>query len=303
MSYDPESPEVCPENCTAAITAFSDEVGCCYQNFYNDTTALYAFVATEFLTADQAYILGNATYPSLWSACGVDLVQYCDGEPFPGTSTLIAGVCQLEDFGEVVTDGSECANSLGTILNPFPDQFEIDDYEEAFDVFCNEECAGKISMFERDECFSPFNAELTVALCYSAEDKSAPGSRCGFTVGEHVAPIFEAVGAACYFDYTNPDVPCPSNCTTQLQTVRSQFGCCFQEIYNNTNIVDLFILEGLIDFDERLFFAALGDYNLWNKCEVPLLGRCPEDPLNAGAIKFAASSVIILIATLFIPLL
>ena len=104
MSYDEEMPDTCPANCASALTSFANEVGCCYQNLYNDTTSLGVFVATDLLTADQAYFLGNITDPDLWSACSVDQEPSCEGDPFPGDRIFEFGVCTNEDYNTFLTE-------------------------------------------------------------------------------------------------------------------------------------------------------------------------------------------------------
>ena len=311
-AYNPETPNTCPDGCVEAFRAFTEEVGCCYQHFYNDSISLAAFVETSLLTSEQASLFMNISSTSLQSACGINETVVpvpCVGlgEPFSGNPTLISGVCGLEQIAGAVSGEEACMAGLADIFGD-PEQVEAGDLEEAFDAFCTEECGGVISTLQEGTCLSPFGAQRTLALCYSAAGTSALGPRCGFSIGEHVEAIFEGVGGACFFDYMDPDAQCPSSCMTQLQNVHTQFGCCFQEIYNNTNLVDLFILEGVIRYNEREFFMALGDDALWDKCGVETIDSCVGDPLavvdpTEGAVQFTASLVIVFVVSAFALLL
>ena len=73
-------------------------------------------------------------------------------------------------------------------------------------------------------------------------------------------------------------------CGDALREVTRQLGCCYQTIYNNTEARDLLLVNEDIEFFEWFFFRLLGNANIWNACQVPLIEACHGNPLSGGVI-------------------
>ena len=287
LNFDEEA-NVCPQNCNTSLAAISSLTGCCYQTSYNQTIALYTYVALAALTEEQAYFFSNITNPALWSACDIDLQPFCSTDNlFPGTPELIVGNCTEEDFANLdVTE--ECYENFAEVF--------VAQVPDNIDEACTSACGGAIERFERTRCAAPLSGRILRELCRPTE--AMLGDRCYFTIGEDLrdAQFFTDVGACLVFDTDD----CPAGCANALTELSNRLGCCYQNFYNDTRVLDYLAVNGTITTDERFFFGAVAIPSLWERCDVPLVDRCTMSAFEGdGAVKFTASAILVFFSILF----
>lgn len=299
VEYNSSSPS-CPAGCESALNAFVDEVGCCYTFLYNVTETLEFYVATGIINETQAYYLSSITNFELWDACNRDLTTICTGEPYPGKSILVAGTCTQDDidvFAERELSASCQTSLLEFYVNPEAPSDEI------LEEVCSEGCGGAFAEFYDETCQAAAASTYLRAYCYRSPNAEV-GSYCRQAVGAQFenAPFFVEVGARCLIPF-DPADGCPVGCAEALQELSSQLGCCYQTIYNDTTILDLFTLQDLIDFGERIFFGGVGGSQAtWDICQVPLVEKCTENPISS-VLKFAPSIVLVVLVAMVTTLL
>lgn len=270
----------CPAGCAAALQRGVNLMGCCYQSVYNNTDVVEYFTTTGQLTTSDLTVINAIKRAELWNACNVTLTTFCGGDPFPGTSQLIVGNCSLAAFDDLDVS-TECGVSLATVFtNPT---------DALLNTYCEESCINPHVRFVRQNCQDPFAANFSSTYCLDTMGEL--GNRCGQVLSSLStnSQVFDTVGTACL---ATDSEDCSDACQDALQDIRDQLGCCYQNIYNNTLTLDIFFLEELITFEERYFFEVLGDRDLWEDCEVPLIPYC--EAVEDGGVKLVASTIMML---------
>ena len=108
------NPTMCPDNCADALSALSDEIGCCYQKVFNMTEEeIVAQEAAGTITAEQAASVRLLSTDALWTTCNVPSPGDCTGDPFPGTVT----VTTVTTEGAVRTAATFLTIALAAVLS------------------------------------------------------------------------------------------------------------------------------------------------------------------------------------------
>ncbi len=275
----------CPANCSAALTAAVDAIGCCYQILYNDTDIVNFLVLMGLLDASTNMTLAALRYPALWNSCGVSIPGFCTGDPFPGETTLPFGICSQDTLNAYVgTLEATCATSYATAYSPTSTD---EARNKAFESVCQKDCGGKVAAYLDDTCVDPFLAYFTVLSCDPSDGDL--GDRCANSLNPDPAPLFTTASVEC----SAPTQGCAADCAAALTAIASQMGCCYQSIYNNPIALDLLLINATLTFKERANLDELGSEALWSDCDVPLILEC-----SGNAVKFAASIISVLLVLL-----
>ena len=95
FSYDPEVGE-CPAGCQAALRVLTENLGCCYQSFYNDTRFLdYLLVTGEAIDLSERGFFALLGSDDFWRACDIPLIEKCDPNPFSSAGILFPSTAIL----------------------------------------------------------------------------------------------------------------------------------------------------------------------------------------------------------------
>ena len=295
--YNPATPTTCPTNCATGLTrAVVDQLGCCFQAVYNDTILLASYQAVGALNASQVALINQIRNRMLWSACSVNLVAQCAISPYPRDPRYIVGTCSATDFGTFFAARSTsqtCIEDL-TNLNQSLAFFRTPAGMQTLDRACTEECGRPLRMFYNNTCHDETAALNIENFCLRSD--GSRGNRCRFALDRSLAtdPVLLSLGNCFTFDPSNPNSPCPATCRNALSSLSSEFGCCYQSIYNSTGYLDALIIDESITFEDRGFWYGIRNPALWSRCSVPLVPACTGDPFSAGAVKFVASFSVLL---------
>ena len=284
----------CPDGCASALTAAVTAFGCCYQIVYNNTELVTALATMGQLNSTDLDIVNATQNPALWTECSVPLQSPCDGDPFAGIPSIPFGVCSVENVTTFVTNSASatCGAAYTTLyLTPGVTDAQTN---TALDTVCQSDCAGSVAAFLDNTCQDRFTSTLTNITC--SETDGSIGDRCLF-VDNVETSVYEAVGAC----FAPGD--CPAGCADALQGLKDNLGCCYQSLYNDTNILQLLFFNFTITFEDLGFFKAISKPGIWNGCDVSLQEACSDPFVEAGALKFAASSVVMLVSLIILPLM
>ena len=301
----------CSSDCEMAIASFFNATSCCYQILYASTMTIDEFVDRSFITETQATYLRNIYRTlGLLSECGTPMPPPCAGDPFPAATpgnVLGFGFCTRQEIRNYVEENlsDDCLENYDAIFTT--EQRDQTQLEEALDGHCTRDCGQRIVEFELNTCLAAQTYFFERGRCYEIAEPlvgERVGERCALAVGQHerVRPLFGAVAADCFvFDPTSQD--CPRACNEALTALADQVGCCYQYFYNNTELANLYLIEKQLTLSERPFLDFVRNPVLWDACAVPLVETCEGSPFaEGGAVKFAASSVIVLLFGIFVAL-
>lgn len=288
LDYNSTS-STCPDGCSAALQDVVDQLGCCYQVLYNFSNEIGSHYISDNLvsvTYDLIPFFTNITDPSLWSDCGVDLVELCAGTPFPDTTVDYIGRCSTVQFHDFLDNqlSEECAEAYSTLgMSAFIDV-------DSLNTICTTTCGLALGQFLEKTCFAPHVALGINASCSGEEDDDET-SRCAnvFAIENqsNIRAAFYAVRLYCS-EFETQDTSahiCPDGCADALTTLASVFGCCYQFTYNNSDVLLLHFINGLFDIETIRFFDIVGDEELWDACNVPLIKECGREPFSAGSLQ------------------
>ena len=305
-SYNISSPDTCPTGCANALsTAVVGRLGCCFQAVYNDTILLSSYATAGALSASGVALINKIRYPMLWSACNMSLVPQCTS-PYPRDPMYIVGTCTATDFGDFFSARSisqTCMNDITNLNRPL-DFFRTPAGMQTLDRTCTQECGRPLRMFYDNTCHDETNGLSIENFCLPSNGRR--GNRCRYVLDRSLAtdPVILNLKNCFTFDPSDMSSTCPVACRNALSSLSSEFGCCYQNIYNATGYLDALVIDESITFEERSFWYGINNLALWNRCSVPLVQVCTGEPFCAiitptnnpagGAVKFIASFSVLL---------
>ncbi len=260
----------CPVGCDMALIDLSYEVGCCYQALYNSSISYFfsdIFFAEDVLPIQYIY------NPTLWADCGVPLLEFCPDVPFPSDGSQ---TCDFDGFVRRELP-SRCEESYNLVRDPLVTF--TDEGKEAYEVICEEDCFLPLINYYDRNCYDPIGSIIMSLDCLVTDGNL--GRRCRFSLDDQIEDtgIFQAIDRDCEFFSDSP--ACSDECKDSIMELSTVFGCCYQSIYNNSEVITLLLLAGEIYPDEAFLFTSVGNQIIWDNCQVPLIEEC----LSSGAVK------------------
>ena len=249
------------------------QIGCCYQAIYNNTY----FLTTTFnagLITPAAFFglqsLGNTT-ANPWMACGVEAPQTCVGEPFP--VTLPPAVCSLDNWVAFISqlpNGIECGPNIATV---FSSPADVTIVTHALDIVCNATCGGALDQYLRTTCNDPQSSELLQLYCTPTFGGATVGPRCRLASADLLKPSTISDLQSCN---DTSGRACSSTCREALINLKSQLGCCYQSMYNNSVLLNVLVDAGLITTNNLQTFEYLRrpTNDIWTLCNVTVPQKC-----------------------------
>ena len=271
----------CPSDCRESLVNLKAQIGCCYQNVYNNTRYLVELFNAGFLTPSQLIGFEDLNNPAgnPWTLCEIEPPQRCERPPFTLPPTPLK--CSLPDqraYVLTLSNASACGTSIGiAYLPPTNDSKTLSD---AVDYMCTNECGGVYANYQRDVCKDELGAESLRVFCTPTNGTATVGSFCYYAAGNMLHPSLLTTLSSCH-SYSN-EVPCSDECRDALLNLTSQIGCCYQNVYNNTVYNTLLLVAGFIN---KLEFNAYQDLskpagNPWTRCKIKPPQKCEPSPFK-----------------------
>jgi hypothetical protein len=228
------------------------------------------------LTDETHRVISSLASPSLWSACGVAIPDFCRGKSFTGESSLAAGICTVDEFFNFVSDLPESCAAGVAIAHVSEGVCEA----EAYDRICQQDCGAEVAKFMKETCRDEFHSRLLTLSCFKTS--GTLGSRCHFMVGEHIEnarPFLDNFWQSCYTWNREGSKTCSGGCRDSLVELSLKLGCCFRSIYYINGINDPLFIDEEITIEEGELMDVV-ENELWEICDVPILPKCSGDPFG-----------------------
>ncbi len=157
--------------------------------------------------------------------------------------------------------------------------------DNALNGICTAECAGAVaSWFLGSPCsdtdvnstLENYSAALFLQLWCQPADNAAI-SRCRFALDAIDVSVINNTDIESCAAFATMQV-CLPTCTSGLQRLSSELGCCYQGIYNNSQVLGALSAMMSITQEQAMFFTLLGNSNLWAACGVDIIDECTSDP-------------------------
>ena len=144
---------------------------------------------------------------------------------------------------------------------------------QALDTICTTSCAGAlVEYLERPtSCNDSGTADSIKIWCQPADGGSIPRCRFAFDQVDPTVLNNDNLGTCAAFAFTRI---CPSTCATALRNISTIMGCCYQNIYNNSLVLDFLRSSGRILSTQMIFLEGLRNSALWGACNVDTPPAC-----------------------------
>lgn len=272
----------CTSTCLKELHSVKNKIGCCFNSIYNETESLSFLVEGGILDQSTASRLQN-----LGSACSVTAPVACtvEGIRFPGYDSQIDNeiLCPGVDTDGLLSSSlpENCQESLFTIVNSTALSPVLDD---ALDVFCTQECGGKIASALRTHCNDNYYTNGFYYFCLGTENSANVGSRCRYSFPPQynlTSYLVQCVSVA------TETTSCPEGCSQVLEMISADIGCCYNSIYNNTAYFPILAEdETILDEPTDAQFRIVASPQFWSSCGVNL----PPGPCTNEGFVFAEIS-------------
>ena len=215
----------CPSDCKNGLLNLKAEVGCCYQNVYNNTLHLIELFNAGFLTASEFIGFDDLNNPAgnPWTLCEVEPPKQCEKPPFSLPPTPMK--CSLPDqraYLLTIPNGVACGTAIGIAYLPPTNDSRL--LSDAVDYLCTDECGGVYTNYQKSVCKDELGAESVKVFCSPTSGTATIGSFCYYAAGDMLYPSLLTSLSPCY-NYSN-SAPCYSKCRDALHEIKSRIGCC-----------------------------------------------------------------------------
>ena len=274
----------CIDDCRAALLNLKDQMGCCYQNIYNNTAHYTLLPYAGLVTPRQFTGFFDLNIPAVnpWTLCNIEPPHACDSPPFQLPVTPNCTVEGNLEFLLSLANGEVCNQSLQTIsLLNTDDPMAL---TSAFDNACTNHCGGVYANYLEDICSDHLGAETTRFYCIQANGSASVGPYCRHALFDVLDPSLFMALATCSSNLTEGQ--CTAECREGLINFKAAIGCCYQNVYNNTPYFVQLLNAGIITPSFFTQFLRFNDpySNPWIACNVKVPKCCPSDPFSAGEL-------------------
>ena len=268
--YSCNETDVCSPMCRRALTNIKAQVGCCYQNAYNNSGYNEQLLNAGFITPSDFEALQKLNDPvgNPWTLCDITPPQGC------GPSSIRPPVpphCKLEDqvaFISSLPNAAACGPSIATVFLPPANNTMA--LRRALENVCTSDCGGVYSNYLRSNCNDRFGAESLRIYCTPTNGSARVGNYCRFAVGDILdQSLLDDL------DLCN-ETSCTAGCTAALLKLKRQTGCCYQNVYNNTVYNRELLNSGFITPSEFTHIQQLNNpyANPWTLCGIEPPRKC-----------------------------
>ena len=283
VCYNSTEERPCAPGCKRALNRIKNQLGCCYQNVYNNTRYNTYLLNAGYITPSDFTGLQSLNQPSVnpWTLCDVTPPQKCNPPPF---KPLAPPMCTLQDqiaFISTFPNAAKCGPAIATVFTPPSNDSTA--LEDALDNVCSNDCGGKYSNFLKSTCSDELGAETLRVYCAPTNGSAAVGNFCRYAAGD----IFDTS----LFDDLNvchnstEERPCAPGCRRALNRIKNQLGCCYQNVYNNTRYNTYLLNAGYITPSDFTGLQSLNQpsVNPWTLCDVTPPQKCNPPPFKPPA--------------------
>ena len=271
------SAEQCVPQCKAGLLQIKHQIGCCYQTIYNNTYFLSTILNAGLISStvfSGLQKIGNPT-SNPWMACDIEPPQMCEGEAFPAIQP--PPVCSLDNwvaFIPQIPNAIECGPDIAAVFSPPTNSTLL---TQALDQVCSAKCGGVLDHYLRTTCNDPSSSKLFQTYCTPTNKVATASSRCRFASPDILKTNILSSLHSCS---ATSGRTCSCECREALVNLKSEVGCCYQSMYNNSLLLQVVLDAGFITEDDfkTLEYLRNPSNNVWSLCNVAVPQTCVRDP-------------------------
>lgn len=172
---------------------------------------------------------------------------------------------QFWSFVQSIPNGELCRLAYLGVL--YPQNLTDSDYAAALSAYCTEDCAGQIAQYARTDCGLPEYSTILSLYCLHNGDEYCRSMFPDFLKKSFISDLAQCLEF---------DAECPAGCEAALSRGVSKLGCCYQEIYNSTEMVAYLNQIGRMTDQEVSVMSAVAVPEIWSACNVSSTSLCAE---------------------------
>ena len=233
-------------------------------------------------------------------------------------TTMASSMCGPQEYIAFITslpNAQTCGEGINvSFQGPGAVALTSDEGRQKFAGVCTQDCAGRIAEWLRITCNDPLQS-LDIGLwCYETDGQV--GDYCRYATGDVFNVTFLENLDVCMA--ATPQVPCAPGCADALNALTIQIGCCYQNLYNNSEYISGLLSRNFITQDQYDGLLDLGNNNdnPWIGCEIQAPMSCEANPgtgvtappttmelTTAGELGLKTKTMFVLIVSLFLTLI
>ena len=186
------------------------------------------------------------------------------------------GSCSTADLSAFVTSlPSACSSTVFAAINPgdaTPEQLDA-----VLATFCHVNCGEVVLDYLLETCQSVGLALVLNLNCLPTQNTSNLGNYCQHsTPGRIDVSLINQMASCADFSISGT---CSDACAAGLTAARNAFGCCYQTILNNSDVLNGYLQAQLISRENvTLLNNVISNYSLWSECGVVQVDECNGYP-------------------------
>jgi hypothetical protein len=202
--------------------------------------------------------------------CAVSLLVAGDSLATTTTNQPPSPSCTLDDIGDFYMNQlqwDECQSSAATLfslLEATNSESFLEGLDDALNnILCTPECGERVANWYYSQCDDHFFASRIYYSCLDP-GTTAVISHCLYAL----QPLYNITLTlpSCLNSEANS---CTSSCSEELDSVKTELGCCFNSIYNETESLSFLVEGGILDQS-----VASRLQNLGSSCSVTAPVAC-----------------------------
>lgn len=182
-------------------------------------------------------------------------------------------ICSLDNwvgFISQLPNAIECGPNLATIFSP-PQPANHTVLAQSLDTVCIARCGGVLNQYLATTCNDPSSSLLLELYCTPILGGAAAGPQCRFASPDisNISTVIDDVVRSCNITTASAHT-CTAECREGLINLKSELGCCYQSMYNDSLLIKTlsdagFLTEKAVKTIEYLRNPLV---DIWTTCRV-----------------------------------
>ena len=179
--------------------------------------------------------------------CVVSLLVAGDSLAATTTSQPLSSSCTRDDINDFYMNQlqwDECQSSATTLFNLLETtntEIFLESVDDILNILCTTECGERIANWYYSQCYDHFFASRLYYSCLNP-GITATVSHCVYAL----QPLYNIT--LTLSSCLNPEAnSCTSSCLEELDSVKTELGCCFNSIYNESGSLSFLVEGGILD--------------------------------------------------------
>ena len=189
-----------------------------------------------------------------------------------------SSVCTRQEKADYVRRSLEPECRAGMLTALLKKDASLDEVD--FDLACTAACMGRYVDWLLTECNDTNSATLAVTACLKSTNlRTREVTRCRYFFPDVAYQLVFADTSQCAALFPSDNTRCGLACSEHLNTLIDTLGCCFQAIYNSSNVIASLSQEGFLAQTQQSVLSLFRMSELLDACRDGMVpDACSGEP-------------------------